>query len=101
MDVTSTIRETLFRPTSEPHRQPRVVPGTLKKRSTGLHRYVWLTYEQQTEIHPPMVVDFAARRNWNLTQWLEDFGLREPVAGNFFVVAVADEKQRNLGKERC
>lgn len=62
--------------------------GEDKRQKAGFHRYVWLAYEQKEEIHPPAIVEFVDRRNWNLAQWLQDFQLAGPVAGNFFVVCL-------------
>lgn len=65
-----------------------VMSGLCRSReSLGFHRYLWLAYEQRNgEINPPSVEDFPARRNWPLEQWLTEYGLEGPVAGNFFEV---------------
>lgn len=62
--------------------------------NTGLHRYVWLAYEQSAgEIRPPTVVEFPDRRNWKLNEFVAEWKLRGPVAGNFFLVGDQNKKK--------
>jgi hypothetical protein len=51
-----------------------------------MHRYAFFVYAQKGPINPPSVEEFAARRNWNVTEWTKQFDLGNPIAGNFYMV---------------
>ncbi|CAJ0950567.1 unnamed protein product, partial [Mesorhabditis belari] len=72
--------------------------GAKPPSDTGFHRYVWLAYEQRNgTINPPEVIDFPARRNWQLNEWLAENGLEGPVAGNFFEARNDTDRTNNVG----
>lgn len=59
--------------------------GPTPPRGTGLHRYVFLVYDQGSSDLPRRVFNFGIRRGkFSLADFLKSYGLKDLVAANFF-----------------
>ena len=76
-----------------------IYTGSKPPPNTCLHRYVFLVYRQNSTdpiTNMPVVNGTEGEGKWNVSAWVDQYGLQKPIAGNYFMVRLGGRLPKRI-----